>query len=40
MCFLHAFLIALIKETRDSHMFKGHVSFLYEVVENFLQTDL
>jgi hypothetical protein len=29
MCFLHAFLIALIKKICASHIFKGHVSFLY-----------
>jgi hypothetical protein len=34
--FLQAFLIALIKKTCVSHMFKGHVSFLYVSCKKFL----
>jgi hypothetical protein len=38
MCFLYAFLIALIKKkTYDSHMFKGYMPFLYVGCKKFLQ---
>jgi hypothetical protein len=36
MYFVHFFLIALIKKTCDSHMFKGYVSFLNMSCKKFL----
>jgi hypothetical protein len=36
MYFLHAFLIELIKKTCASHVFKGHMSFLYVGCRKFM----